>query len=314
MMPGADTQVNVAFIRVKSRGGRRYAYLVESEWRADIGGPRQRVIRYLGVEDRVQPEDIPEEYREDVAVANWLDRRVPQASDPADVDRLRSSLRAALLLPDRLLVERLAGTAIETLGASAFLETVARPILVQIGEDWHSGRVSVADEHIVTRGIADTVRRLRDKTARAAPRRHAERATVLLANPEGEQHSLGLELLECRLLDQGHRAVVSSGGTPRRALVQRVRELGPDLVVLSATLLASVPEAYQAAEDVLAASRSTLVALGGQAWLDAPAPARAHPRLRVAGAPRVEAVDRLVQEALRLRSARGDAHANGPEV
>lgn len=298
----------MAFIRTKAQGGRRYAYLVESVWRPDLGSPRQRVILYLGPEDEVRPEDVPEEHRGDMAVARWLEAR---AAPKAGLDEAKAQLRlrSALLAADRRAAEEVAREASGRLGLVGFLDRVARPMLVQLGEDWHAGRVTVADEHIATRGVSDIVRRLRDEAKAASARRRGDRARVLLANPEGEEHSLALELLECSLLAAGHHVVVCPGGAPRRDLARRARETGADLVLLSATLAASAPEALRAAHDVLAAHPAALVALGGQAWdgAGASAPEGADARIRVLPHARLEAVDALVAEALARRAPAGEA-------
>lgn len=306
----------MAFIRVKTRAGRRYAYLVESVWHPELASPRQRVLHYLGLADDVRPEDVPEEHRGDLAVTRWLATRGGhgRVSMPArDLDSLRADLRAVLLLPDRSLAERIARRAIAQLGASVFLEEVVRPLLVEIGEDWYAGRVSVADEHIVTRGIAEVVRQLREETVAAQGRPKRPQATVLLANPEGEHHSLALELLECRLLEKGHRVIVCPGGAPRRALAQRARELDPDLVILSSTMSATADEAMRAAEAVLAVAPHALVAVGGQAWQATSKDRDTDARLRIAGASSLEDADALVREALARRRAAHPTQAKGPE-
>lgn len=295
----------MAFIRVKTRGGRRYAYLVESIWRPDLGSPRQRVIRYLGPEDSVRDEDVPEEHRHDPAVARWLRARsppVPEANARA-LAPLRRELREALLGARRNEAELLAREAIAKLGLRAFVEDVARPLLVEIGEDWYAGRIGVADEHVVTRGISEAVRRVRDESLAAAPVARAGRLSVLLANPEGEDHNLALGLLEARLLQAGHHVIVCVGGTPRRELARRAREVGAELVLLSATLATNAPEALRAARDVLAAWPQALVVLGGQAWSAMPTMRDSDPRIRILPQARLESVDGLASDALARRAA-----------
>ncbi|HWG89471.1 MAG TPA: B12-binding domain-containing protein [Candidatus Thermoplasmatota archaeon] len=290
----------MAFIRVKQRGGRRYAYLVESVWDPEAGSPRQRVLTYLGPADHVNPKDVPVEHRKAPAVVRWLKENATQAAAAYETDlgAHRERLRAALLALDRDQIAEETARTLHKVGPWVFLEEVATPLLRGIGEDWYEGRITPVQEHQVTRGVAQIVNGLREDSLRDGARRRGPRATILLGNPEGEAHALALEILECRLAALGHRTIVVSGGVPRRDFAVRARELKADLVLVSATLPGSAAEALRTAEAVLEKCPTALVALGGQAWAHGSPPRDLDPRIRVVGAAKAATLDGLVEAAL----------------
>lgn len=262
----------MAFVRLKSRRGRRYAYLVESVWEPGASSPRQRVIKYLGAEERARLEDVPEEYRNEPAVRRWFEARSAAGEESvpeAEVARMRRELREVLRDPTRGALDKLSTAGVRRMGTWEYLRDVAAPVLQQVGDDWHEGRIDTAQEHVATRAVQDLMRRLRDEEAmRAGRRRQPTRLVVVLATPEGESHSVALDLIECRLAQRGHRTIVLAGGTPPRDLAQRVRQLDADLVLLSATMPESREAARRAADAVLERSTRAQVWIGGQAWDD----------------------------------------------
>lgn len=290
----------MAFIRVKSRRGRRYAYLVESRWEPGATSPRQRVLRYLGPEDRVTIDDVPEDMRDEPAVQRWLAARaapIAKAIEPAEAERMRDALRDALRNPERAVLDELARAGIANAGTWTYLRDVVAPVLHRIGDEWHAGRINVADEHVATRAVLDLVRRMRDQERERSGKRRGDRLMVVLANPEGEEHSVALEMLECRLASLGHRTLVLAGGTPKRDVALRAKEARADVVLISASDPARADEALACADAVLDRCPGALVAVGGQAFADP----QEGGRVRVLPPRQSAKVDTLVEEALRRR-------------
>lgn len=301
----------MAFIRVKTRAGRRYAYLVESS--REEGAPRQRVIAYLGPVEEVAPERVPSRHRRAPAVVRWLreNRHEAQAAREARLDAWRRRLFAEALLEDRRRVLATARRAARELGPWELLSGVLAPLQREVGEAWHSGEATMAQEHGVTRAMRQVVDDLRASTRAASPPA-ARRARVLLANPLGEEHWLALEVLEWRLAAAGHATFVSAGGTATEALVRRAREVDADLVLLSATVPGSVPPAVEAARALRDASRRVLVGMGGQAWTpDVPTP-RLGSRVRVVRSEAGQALDALVRDALARRGPSASRRVGAP--
>jgi DNA-binding transcriptional MerR regulator/methylmalonyl-CoA mutase cobalamin-binding subunit len=93
---------------------------------------------------------------------------------------------------DRALAGALIG-----LGTGAFRRLVAEPLLDEVGQRWSDGRLSVADEHLLSallRNLLTGVMRMRGPSS--GP-------TVLLATPAGERHEFGILLAGMSVADAG---------------------------------------------------------------------------------------------------------------
>jgi DNA-binding transcriptional MerR regulator/methylmalonyl-CoA mutase cobalamin-binding subunit len=84
-------------------------------------------------------------------------------------------------------VEDVLTSAIALLPPHEVIQSVASPLVREIGERWHRGEVSIAQEHMVT----DIVRRLVISMTRAYVRGDTG-PTLVLATLSGERHELGL--------------------------------------------------------------------------------------------------------------------------
>jgi len=84
-----------------------------------------------------------------------------------------------------------------------------------VGRCWATGEMTVADEHIATAAAARVVSRLRG----APP--HAVRGTVVLTTPAGEQHMLGIQVLE-HLFEEARFRTLTLGDLPASDLVDLI--------------------------------------------------------------------------------------------
>lgn len=106
-------------------------------------------------------------------------------------------------------------------------EGVLAPILREVGQRWHAGELTVAQEHLVTQ----VVRARLVSLLHAAPdggRRHA----VLACFPD-EEHEVGLLGVALRLRHAGLRVTLLGQRVPAADLGQAVAQLRPELVGLS---------------------------------------------------------------------------------
>jgi methanogenic corrinoid protein MtbC1/DNA-binding XRE family transcriptional regulator len=138
---------------------------------------------------------------------------------------------------------------------------------VRVGDLWHRGRLSVAQEHLATQiGLAQ-LDRLRQSLHRRGP--SGRRAVV--AAVEGEQHELGPRVVADFLSMDGWEVDFLGANLPTADLVDFVRRRAPDLVALSATL----PALARAMAALRALPRPPRLLAGGAA-LSAEGQARAH--------------------------------------
>ncbi len=153
--------------------------------------------------------------------------RIVEAAARLDTTALNREVRRALLLDS---------------GLVAF-ERILRPALVEIGERWHRGEVSIASEHFASHVIsAATLDLLRMITI------PVDAPTVLLACFAEENHVLPLYGAALELATWGFRPIILGARTPPSAIARANQALKPDIVGLSCTL---APEPASAARELV---------------------------------------------------------------
>lgn len=177
-------------------------------------------------------------------------------------ERLRERYLDALLRGDR----RSAGAVVSD-GLEAGLDTptlflrVLVPALRTVGERWHRGELSVAEEHWATEVTLDEMARVR----RARPPRRKLGVDAVVAVVEGETHVLAARVVAALLEWRGWIVDYLGGSMPAEELRSFVERRSPDLVALSVTL----PERLLAARETVALLRTLdprpLLLVGGAA-------------------------------------------------
>lgn len=113
------------------------------------------------------------------------------------------------------------------LDAHTLYERVLGPVMVDVGQRWHAGTISVAQEHLLSERVEGTLR---------AALRTLERTDgplALLACVESETHVLGLLGASLRFAASGARVVVLGAVTPPSAIADAVSSIAPRVVGLS---------------------------------------------------------------------------------
>ena len=103
------------------------------------------------------------------------------------------------------------------------------PVLEEIGQRWARGNLTVLEEHVASDRLARAVARCAESLP---PRPGAPR--VLLATAEGEDHTLGLSLVELVVREWGWTALWAGRGTPLSEVMAHVAGGGLDAVAVSA--------------------------------------------------------------------------------
>ena len=94
------------------------------------------------------------------------------------------------------------------LGVTTFVEQVVAPMLRRIGQEWHAGRLTIAQEHLASATVHDILVETMRSLARADGT-----ARLVVATPPGDRHAIGAAL----------------AGTVAAAEGWSVIYLGPDL-------------------------------------------------------------------------------------
>ncbi|MCA9525989.1 MAG: MerR family transcriptional regulator [Myxococcales bacterium] len=114
--------------------------------------------------------------------------------------------------------------------ARTIFDRVFAPALRRIGDEWHAGQLSIAQEHLASEYLGNATRELLRLVQPTAPLR-----TVVLACIAGEYHVMALYGTALHFVQWGYRVVILGVDTPPEALADSVASLHPHAVGLSAT-------------------------------------------------------------------------------
>ena len=185
--------------------------------------------------------------------------RIQEASNtPVDSDpykRASENILRAVEDFDPTAVERAVRSAMFLGSASTVYQRVIGPTMSAVGERWHEGSFSIAQEHMATEALGSAAR---DMLRLLDPAVGSKEAVV--ACFADEEHSLPLYGVAFVLVQWGLRPVVLGAKTPPSAVRHAVESIQPGLVALSVTLS---PPAYRARELV----DSYADAVGGVPWI-----------------------------------------------
>jgi DNA-binding transcriptional MerR regulator/methylmalonyl-CoA mutase cobalamin-binding subunit len=107
------------------------------------------------------------------------------------------------------------------------IHRVALPLMRKVGEDWHNGRLSIAQEHMTSSLLRNLLGALIPLYRRVSPA-----AKVLFATPAGEQHEFGV-LVSAMLAAGGGLGILYLGADlPADEIVIAAQKSAPQAVVL----------------------------------------------------------------------------------
>lgn len=158
----------------------------------------------------------------------WLNTAVD--TEPHTWDRLNSRLYAALVDFDATRAEQILGEAFAIYPLEDVFLKLVQPTMIEIGEQWHSGKISVTAEHFATQFIRRKLSGLFNTYNITDGR-----GLVLIGCAPSEQHDLGALMIAVFLVRHGWQVVYLGSEVPLRDLLETVRQLQPDLVCMAAT-------------------------------------------------------------------------------
>ncbi|MCP3143624.1 cobalamin B12-binding domain-containing protein [Pyxidicoccus xibeiensis] len=171
-----------------------------------------------------------------------------------------SSIVEALLDGDSELVLEAAQRYLEAGGASFLVDRFARPLMEEVGERWHNGRVTVAQEHAATELLRELLTPLLPGLGwhQGGPR-------AVVACAPGERHLLGARLVSQVLALDGWHVRFLGADTPARDLASFIAREQPVLAGLSVTMPENVPAARLTLELLHQTAPDIPLIVGGQA-------------------------------------------------
>ncbi len=141
--------------------------------------------------------------------------------------RWRVEIVQAAIRLDQQGVEKALDESMASVPPLNFFEEVVVPVQREIGNRWHAGTGTIAEEHLVTSAVRQRLMTLLQQ----APRR-AKKHIVCACFPH-EEHDLGLMGLALRFRHAGWRVTYLGARTPIEELSKVVRSIVPDVVALS---------------------------------------------------------------------------------
>lgn len=180
----------------------------------------------------------------DVARVEWLKARLAEGYRIGEAAALLggsgvvgatpAELRAEFVAAaDRGDVQALRATVEQTLSLAppktAFREVLA-PALVEIGDRWQRGELTVAQEHLASSAVTSALQRI------VADLRGSVRGVAVLACAPGERHEIGLLMLAVLLHADGWQVAYLGSDTPVADAVSLAAQLQASLLCFSATI------------------------------------------------------------------------------
>jgi DNA-binding transcriptional MerR regulator/methylmalonyl-CoA mutase cobalamin-binding subunit len=186
--------------------------------------------------------------------------RLPSSS----TDEAREIVNACLEAVWGLQRERLAATlerAATILGVQSFVLNVVAPLIREIGEQWHRGEISIAQEHMAS---AEVRHRLFAIGSHIASRNGARR--LLITTPKGHVHELGAAMMMVVAARRGWAVTYLGPDLPAKEIAEAYRIGHADAIALSLVF----PEADENVRNELRSLRSLVgdlvpILVGGQA-------------------------------------------------
>jgi methanogenic corrinoid protein MtbC1/DNA-binding transcriptional MerR regulator len=163
------------------------------------------------------------------------------------------------------------------------------PCLVEIGEDWYNGRISVTTEHFASAFVRGKL-----LTIYQAYPSHRNMPVILVGCAPSEQHEIGSLMASILLRSLGFRVEYLGPDIPLEDLVDYAGYEHPDMVILAASMESSALELSKINGKLAKLRPAPVFGFGGQAFV-------AHPGLKV-GFPGIYLGDTLEQGMTAVQS------------
>ncbi|MEO5568791.1 MAG: cobalamin-dependent protein [Gemmatimonadaceae bacterium] len=175
-----------------------------------VAGMSTEALAVLAAEDAAARPLVPE--RTDGSQATEILLTVLAHAKALDAGSLSDELRRAAT----------------SLGVRTFIETIAGPLMRRVGDEWHAGSLTVAQEHLATAALHDL---LLDMMRSFVNRPGAPR--MLVATPAGERHVIGAAMVGASAAADGWNVVYLGADLPAADIADAARASRASVVALS---------------------------------------------------------------------------------
>ncbi len=126
--------------------------------------------------------------------------------------------------------------AISLLSPARLIDEVLEPLLREVGERWHAGRFTIAQERMVSSSVRKHVGLIVETFDRSA-----RRQPIVFATLPGERHELGLLMSAMICASHGCKIHYLGPDLPAEEIARYAREVDAALIAISVVFLESVP-------------------------------------------------------------------------
>jgi len=257
----------MVYIRNKKVKGIDYAYLVQSVWDPKRNTSRQHTLKYLGKASEVTIEDIAEEYRDDAKILAFVSAFSSHQEERNElVSRIQEEV---FILLDDCNVKGLLDIYEKysrLFGLTDFYDKLLKPVMYRIGDLWQKGQLDVATEHASTNTALGLVKIINERIT-ARTKEPSSRYKAVICTPDGELHGLACNMIESLLLSKGFKVYNISTSIPSDYIMDYIRDLQPDILLVSITLVENIKSAERLIHQIHVKYNNKLpVVVGGSAF------------------------------------------------
>jgi len=223
----------MVYLRAKKVKSDQYLYLVKSEWDSKKNTSKQKIVKYLGKAIDVVRDDIPLDYRNDPKILSVLSKY-----NPKDIKKRENASKKSKHQLYKTLTEgnlqsslKIFQEYVKIFNIEDFLDKILRPVMYKIGDDWESGTISIATEHVASNVAQTLVKIIMDDVTGKE-----NKMKILICVPVGEEHHLGCDVLETFLSIKGFKVFNMGTSAPTESILSFLSNSTPDVIFLSITL------------------------------------------------------------------------------
>ena len=252
----------MVYIRTKTVKGIDYLYLVKSIWDANRKTSRQETVKYLGEASTVTKDDIPNEFQNNPKINSYLIKKLPANSKKRiELEKmLQEKFFNALISGNKNSASNVFEQFTTTHELGQFYRKIFVPSMTKIGDLWEEKKLGVAAEHIASNVAQNLIKNITETNTN-----NGKNGKVLLTTPQGENHSIGCDVLESFLQNKGFTVFNLAPSTPAKYLVEFMKTSKPNSIVISVTLEENLRSANRLINKIREKSKKIPIFIGGQA-------------------------------------------------
>ncbi|HYA84712.1 MAG TPA: cobalamin-dependent protein [Candidatus Bathyarchaeia archaeon] len=259
----------MVYIRNKKIKGIDYAYLVQSVWDPKRNMSRQQTIKYLGKASQITIEDIPEEFREDTKILAFVSAFSSyQEEGKILISRIQEEMFALLTDCNVNGLVDLYEKYSRLFGLTEFYDKLLKPVMYRVGDLWQQDKLDVGTEHASTNTAISLIKIINERIiARTTLPAKSFQYKAVICTPEGELHGLSCNIIESLLLKNGFKIYNISTSIPADYIIEYIRDLQPDIILISVTLAENIKPAERLVQQIHTKYNNKLpVVVGGSAF------------------------------------------------